>query len=331
MALQGFSHTGTPGGAGGLGADIRATMAGDATFTTDWTVHPEVLFSSGTSQRSYWVCEHINGHQVLFGVCNGSTTNGASLMNKLNSSFATNTAQTIWIALDINGGGVGTNSFLDNLNNNGLIPSDVGFWNQDTSAEAVRIVEWYINSGLTTLYFTHDDAAGHLLVHSNNSVATRTNSISVVCMSDTFIDDTQRPVGDRLGIKSGMLAVQADTNTGNGDVVEFELYIYPVAYAFTKYSGGNEADKRFYVLTQNSATTEPDSAGNYTTQTIPIVSILGVAAGIEERIRGIVNPALARFTSASGPPLGKRRDGGALMTGPAEMMFGWADSNGDIL
>jgi len=159
MASFGVVHTGTPGGANGSGADIRATLAGDANFTAHWTVHPVV--ESGDAD--YWVCEHTSGHQVLFSV---NDAGGTSAMYR-RWSFS-NFANTVWIALDPIGGGVGSNSFVDNLYNNSLLPSVLGFWNQ-TSTPGARAVEWFSGVGTCSLYFVWDSSDGRLLVFSNGN------------------------------------------------------------------------------------------------------------------------------------------------------------------
>lgn len=331
MALVGFSHTGTPGDvSNGRGTHIRQTLENN--LTVNWTVHPLVTFGSGSDQRDYFVVEHANGPQILFYVASGDTEDGGTGIDTTwhNSSFSTNTDQTIWVALDKNGGGVGSDSFFDNLNNNGLDPHDSGFWNQSEKTQAVRCVEWFEGSGLSTLYFIEDDAAATLIIYSNSSSGSRLNSISVVLISEEYVDDTERPVGDRLPTRHGLLAVQADDDSGGNDVEEWESYIFTGVGEYNLNGGLNNIDTAFYILGSNSVSTEPDLDGNYATQTIPLYGF-DDAAGNPQRIRGIINKELARFTPPAGVPIGKRRDGGTLMAAPVEMMFGWSNGLGDIL
>jgi len=334
MALIGFSHTGTPGDASdGEGVHIRQTL--DNNLSADWTVHPLITFGSGGEtgdQRDYFVLEHANGPQILVYVAVGDGEGGSQGLDSswVNSSFSTGTDQTVWVALDKNGGGVGTDSFYDNLNNNGLDPADSNFWNQVEKTQAVRCVEWFEGSGLSTLYFIEDDAACTLIIYSNSSDASRSNSISVVLISEEYVDDSDRPEADKLPTTHGVLAVQADDDGGGNDVEEWESYIFTGVGDYSLNGGLNNIDTSFWLLGSNSASTEPDLDGRYATQTIPVYGFDDGNSN-PQLIRGVINPVLARFTPPAGVPLGIRRDGGELMPGPAQMAFGWSNGLGDIL
>lgn len=314
MASLGVVHTGTPGGANGSGTDVRATLAGDVNFTTHWTVHPIVTLGSA----QYWVCEHTNGHQVLFSV----NTSGESAMYLRFSAFA-NTAITVWLALDANGGGLGSNSFVDNLYNNGLYPSDLGFWNQTHKTPAARAVEWFTGVGTCSLYFVWDDSDGRLLVFSNGNGTGRLNSISVVLVSDQFVDSSGRPPEDRILRNPGLLAVQADTDAGGNDVIRWAQSTFLDAGSIFE-DLTTDINLMWWIGTQSSSG-DPDSSGRYLAQTI------GAFSGLLRPHAGIINSSLALFRPFGIAPNGQMREGGAYIAACGEMFWAWHAPLGDIL
>ena len=329
MAFAGFTHTGTPGGANGLGPDIRSTMAGDVGFNVNFTVHPVVTIGSDTFEASYWVVEHTSGIQILFGVAHG--TNADVVFAERSIVFGTSN-YNMWIALDPIGGGTGTDSFYDNLYNNGLDPESGSFWNQAKRSKGVRVVEWYGSSSSTTLWFVYDSELGHLIIFSNGNASGRANSISVAAASNLLIDDTKIAEDDRMPSRAGVIAVQADTDSGGNDVTDFTLYTFPdgKVYDDTDERSG-DIPEHFYLFDNDTWAPEPDAQGLYMTQTIPVRATFGNDTVDGDQIVGEIDRAIARFNPRSNIPLGKRRAGGTLINGQQEMMWGWADSLGDII
>ena len=324
MAWAEVVHSGVPGGANGLGADVRATLAGDGTFTTNWTVHPEVLFGAGTTERSYFVLEHSNGLQVLVYVANGSAASGSSGITSTwrNTSFTTTSDQQIWVAMDPDGGGAASGSFYDELNVNGTDPALIGFWNDGTEkTAAVRVVEWYDVALSSTLWFIFDTVNANLLIYSQGGEAVRDDTVSLVAMGEDFVDGASRPAADRLPRADGLLAVQGDTDSGGNDVVEYELYTFPGgAPEYRLYSAGTNVDTRWR-LVDGGAAAEPDADGNYISQSIVVQNPADV-------INGVINFDMVRHIVSSAP-VGQERKLGEWMTGPGELAGRWA-GGGDI-
>lgn len=318
MAWVKLTHTGTPGsGVDGLGTHIRATLNGDAGFTTNWTVGAEKLFGATTTERSYFTLTHTNGLEVLIGVGNGNTIGISELAHSSwrNANIGVTLDHAFGVAINPVGGAGG---FEDELNTAGTDPNaDAGFWNAPEKSQMCAVYEWYEHASPTDLHFIYDDTNANMIIASISTLAARNETISWVAFGEDFIDGSSRPAADRLPRADGLLAVRSDDNAGGLECESYQLYTFPGGAAeFDLYSDTNSVDERYRLVDQGGPD-EPDADGNYLSQSIVVQQ--------NNIIRGIINFDMIRhLTDIDGDALnGKERKGGEFMGGPRNLVFRW--------
>jgi len=326
MAWAKVTHTGTPGnGADGLGTHIRATLAGDGGFTTNWTVGAEKLFGATTTERSYFTLTHANGLEVIVGVGNGNTIGQNELWHTDWRNTAISSTLDHAIAFAINPVG-GAGGFEDELNVQLTDPDlDTGFWDAPEKTPAVPVYEWYEHGAVTDLHFIYDTVNANLIIAGISALAARDETISFVALGEDFIDGASRPANDRLPRADGILGVRSDDDAGGNECEEYELYTFPGGGAeYRLYSEGNSVDTRWR-LTDGGAAAEPDPDGNYISQSI-------VVQQPNYPINGVINFDMVRHLVDLGAATinGKERKGGEWMCGPRNMAFRWTGA-GDLV
>jgi hypothetical protein len=323
MAFVGFSHAGTP--AASQGSGIRATMA--ANLSANWTVHPLVAKGSGTTLRAYWVVEHSNGPQILFYVADGSGADGSNgIYINGRSTAAASIAQdlTIWCGISPTSGlGSGSGSFYDSLNVAGNDPGAAGFWTAvKRYCRMSRCLEWVEAGGSSTIYFVEDNVNCQLIVTTTSSYSGRTTSISANVMSENLLVATDRHIADRLEETIGQISVTCTANSQENKIDYTEMSFF---LGTNDLVADNVVVQDFHrsCLDGNKDTAEPDADGQIATQEIVLSSEDGL-------VRGVVDPALARYAPNAAAENGKRQ-GTTFMMGPRGFVTAWDNALGDII
>jgi len=328
MAWAKVTHTGTPGnGADGLGTHIRATLAGDGGFTTNWTVGAEKLFGATTTERSYFTLTHANGMEVLICVGNGNTIGISEMVHTdwRNAGIGVTLDHAFGVAINPDGG---VGGFEDELNVQLTDPAaDAGFWDATEKSQVCAVYEWYEGGLSTDIYFIYDTVNANLIIAANSGNAARDETISWVALGEDFVDGSSRPANDRLPRADGMLAVRSDDDASFNDCEEYQLYTFPGGGAeYRLFSNTSDMDKRWR-LVDGGAAAEPDADGNYLSQSI-------VVQAASSPINGVINFDMIRHlvssTGLAATLNGKERKGGEWMCGPMELAFRW-DGSGDIV
>lgn len=315
----GFVYSQVPGA--GQGANLHTEFTNN--LSADWTVHPQVTFGAANTLRVYFVLEHSSGAQILFYAADGSDAdgnNGLAAGNR-STSFPEFTHQTIWAAYDVNGGGGGSDSFYDNLYNNGLDPANAGFWNQSVKTRAHRLGLWL--EGWTTCYLwvCEGEADMDLVFLTSTDEPGEADRVQFTVFSDQLIDDSSRAAGDRPDSRAGSYHIEPDSSSPP-TVKAFRAHIH---------LGGQmvhvtDSPVGYWMLDQNDDPIEPDGDGRYLLQTIPAEEATG------SPIRGVFRKDLAAFTGPDeliGKTFGNTA-GAAFMCGPRAWCCGYWGPLGDI-